>query len=313
MLPRHTPVMVVAAVVAALAGSAPAAAEDAKPRPGASRDAIFAIETLLGRAVDRVSPPHAARLVGSTFPARGYRLPGYGLVFVLTPRALPSGEKGAFVFRMDSPRRRVVRVETRRRAEAPAAPLDEEQQEIEILERQVLSLQAETEEARRAAEEEMARLVHDVRIRLTPAPPLPPDAPKALSPRAVDDAPLAPEPPEAPLPPQPPEAPLPPPPPWKFWFEAGAPQDDRTPEALVADVRAAVIEALAIPVEKLSDLGGDDFLTVAVDFVPGGFFASYARPQRTLVVRARVRDVEARGRGAITLEELRRRVLVVDY
>lgn len=301
MSARHAPVILVAAVLATLPGTA-AAGEEAQAPAAVPREEIEALEAQLDRAVDRVSLPHAARLVGRTESARGYRLPGYGLVFVLTPRALPSGEKGTFVFRVDKPRHRVVRVETRRGPEATAP--DPEEQEIETLERQVLTLQAETEEARRAAEEGMERLVHDVRIRLAPVPAPAPDAPEAPSPPAVGGAPPAPE---------PPEAPLPPPPPWKFWFEAGAPQDDRTPEALVADVRGAVIDTLAMPRETLSGLGGDEFLTVAVDFVPGGFFASRARPERTLVVRARVRDVEARGRGAITLEELRRRLLVVDY
>jgi hypothetical protein len=74
-----------------------------------------------------------------------------------------------------------------------------------------------------------------------------------------------------------------------------------------------VIDALEVPAGTLSGLGGDEFVTVAVDFVPGGLLAVHARPERTLVVRARIRDVEARGRGAITPEELRQRVLVVEY
>jgi hypothetical protein len=74
-----------------------------------------------------------------------------------------------------------------------------------------------------------------------------------------------------------------------------------------------VIDALEAPDVKLSGLGGDEFLSVAVDFVPGDFFAASARPEHTLVVRARVRDIEARTRGAITPGELRRRVLVVEY
>ena len=52
---------------------------------------------------------------------------------------------------------------------------------------------------------------------------------------------------------------------------------------------------------------------MAVDFVPGGLFAAQARPEKTLVVSARVRDVDARARGAITPEEFRRRVEVTEY
>ena len=343
MVSRHTPTLAVAAILGVLAGPA-ARGEETRARTAVPREEIETLEARLDRAVDRVSLPHATRFVGRAETARGYRLPGYGLVFVLTPRALPAANKGVFVFRTGHPRHRVVRVETpadvstsasrgqapadvstsasrgqaRREPEPPAATPRAEEQEIETFERQVLTLQAETEEARRAAEEEMERLVHDVRIlRLAPSlletPPPAPEAPRAPSPEAPAAAPAVPPLPEAPITPSTPEPPLPPPPPWKFWFEAGAPQDDRTPEALVADVRAAVIDALGMPGGTLPGLGGDEFVTVAVDFVPGGFFAAHARPDHTLVVRARVKDIEARGRGAITPEELRQRVLVAEY
>jgi hypothetical protein len=82
---------------------------------------------------------------------------------------------------------------------------------------------------------------------------------------------------------------------------------------VVADVRAAVIEALTTQGGRLVGLGSDERVTVAVDFVPGGIFAAQARPQKTLVVTARARDVDARARGAITAEELRRRVEVAEY
>ena len=52
---------------------------------------------------------------------------------------------------------------------------------------------------------------------------------------------------------------------------------------------------------------------MTVDFVPGGIFAAQARPERTLVVSVRVKDVDARARGAITPEELRKRVEVTEY
>ena len=172
--------------------------------------------------------------------------------------------------------------------------MDDEQ--IQTFERQVLVLQHETEAARRAAEEDMERLVEDVRVRVALPPAVAPPAP------------------EAPAPPSPPEAPPPPsPPPWKFWFETGTPEEKRTPEAVVADVRGAVIDALAAQGGRLVGLAGDERVTVAVDFVPGGIFAAQARPGKTLVVSVRVKDVDARARGAITPEELRRRVEVTEY
>ena len=78
-------------------------------------------------------------------------------------------------------------------------------------------------------------------------------------------------------------------------------------------MRGAVIDALAAQGGRLVGLVGDERVTVAVDFVPGGIFAAQARPGKTLVVSVRVKDVDARARGAITPEELRRRVEVTEY
>jgi hypothetical protein len=201
MVSRHMPMLAVAAIVATVAGPARGAEEAKKRAPAVPREGIEALEARLDRAVDRVSLPQFARLIGRTDSARGYQLPGYGLVFVLTPRALPGGESGALVLRPGRHLRHVVRLETRSEPEPkPASEPDPEEQQIESLERQVLTLQAETEEARRAAEEEMDRLVQDVRIlRLAPSsvesPPPPPAAPQAPAPEAPV---VAPPPPPAP-------------------------------------------------------------------------------------------------------------------
>ena len=290
MSPHRTRLALVTTLVALVL---PVGAQE-KARPEAAREGIEAVEAQLARAVDRVSLPHAARLLGRAESARGYRLPGYGLVLVLTPRMLPGGEGQVFVLRGGAPKHR-VHVESRRPSTGEAEwTVDDEQ--IQTFERQVLVLQHETEAARRAAEEDMERLVEDVRVRVALPPAAPPPAP------------------EAPAPPSPPEAPLPPsPPPWKFWFETGTPEEKRTPEAVVADVRGAVIDALAAQGGRLVGLAGDERVTVAVDFVPGGIFAAQARPGKTLVVSVRVKDVDARARGAITPEELRRRVEVTEY
>ena len=309
---RRTRLALVAALLAL--ASASSAQQREGTGPVAAREGVEAFEARLARAVDRVSLPHAARLLGRAESARGYRLPGYGLVLVLTPRMLPGGEGQVYVLRRGAPKHR-VRVESRRPSTGePTWTVDDEQ--IETFERQVLVLQHETEAARSAAEEEMERMVEDVRVRVAPpsqvrvevhtavpeaqAPPAPPQAP---------DTPAPPTPPGAPrLHPSPPA-----PPPWKIWFETGAPEDKRTPEAVVADVRGAVIDALVAQGGRRVGLAGDERITVAVDFVPGGLFAAQARPEKTLVVSARVRDVDARARGAITPEEFRRRVEVTEY
>lgn len=297
---------ILAAVLVALA--VPAAAEErAKSRTATPREGMEALESHLARAVDRVSMPHAARLLGRIESARGYRLPGYGVVFVLTPRMLPGGHDQIYVLQGGSPAHRRVHVVPRRPpTRDTAAGADDE--EIETFEKEVLVLQQESEATRRAAEEEMDRIVQDVRVRT---------APPAEVQVEVQTMPEPPEPPAAPRTPPPPapaETPLPPPPPpWKFWFENGAPDEKRAPETVVADVRGAVIDALATRGVRLAGLAADERVTVTVDFVPGGMFAASARPEKTLVVSARVKDVDARARGAITPEELRRRVEVTEY
>jgi hypothetical protein len=51
---------------------------------------------------------------------------------------------------------------------------------------------------------------------------------------------------------------------------------------------------------------------VAVDFVPGSPFVM-ARPQRTLVVRVRKKELDDRAAGRIAPEELHRRIEYVEY
>jgi hypothetical protein len=303
MPPRHR-LLVQAAVLAVLALPA-AAQETKKARPAAPREGMEALEAQLARAADRVSLPHAARLLGRVESARGYRLPGYGVLFVLAPRTLPGGEGHLYVLRGEGSVHRRVRVETRGRGAGKPGPDD-----VETFERQVLVLQQEAEATRRAAEEEMEHLVQDVRVRVAPPAEVHVEVHEIPEPPATPPAPGA---PAAPSPQTAPEAPLPPaPPPWKFWFETGTPPETRTPEAVVADVRAALVDALANQ-GRLAGLAGDERVTVTVDFVPGGIFAAQARPEKTLVVSARVRDVDARARGAITAEELRKRVEVTEY
>ncbi len=308
----------------ALGIGAPAAAQQprtpaAKPapqeQPNPVRDGLETLEARLDRAVDRVSLPHAARLLGRAEVARGYRLPGYGLVLVLTPRALPGGEGEVYFLGPGKGRR--MRVDKRQKGTSQTVVVNiDDSDGLETFERQVLVLQHETEAARLAAEQEMDRMAQDMRVRIAPpaatrgatharsrrAPPPPPQAPVAVA---------APVPP---VPPAPPVAWTAAPPPWKFWFEVGSPAETREPEAVIADVRASLVETLlAADAATLAGLGADERVTVAVDFVAGGLFVANARPSRTLLVSVRGRDVAARGRGAISAEELRRRVEVSEY
>jgi len=308
----------------------PATKEPAPP----VREGLETLEARLDRAVDRVSLPHAARLLGRAEVARGYRLPGYGIVLVLTPRALPGGEGGVYFIDGRGPKSRRVRIQQRPKGTTETVVVNVDDSDgLETFERQVLVLQHETEAARLAAEQEMDRIAEDMRVRIAPPPPPVPveeptpvaagarPAPRPLpappvTPPAAEAPlpPLAPEPPVAPAPPLPPVAWTAAPPPWKFWFEVGGPAETRAPETVIADVRASLVETLvAADAATLAGLGADERVTVAVDFVAGGLFVANARPSRTLLVSVRGRDVAARGRGAISAEELRRRVEVSEY
>ena len=308
MPPFRTHLALVTALLALAAGAS--AQQRAGTGAAPPREGVEALEARLARAVDRVSLPHAARLLGRVESARAYRLPGYGLVLVLTPRMLPGSEGQVYMLPGGAPRHRRARVESHPSSAGESEwKVDDEQ--IKTFERQVLVLQHETEAARSAAEEEMERMVEDVR-RAFPPSQVSVEV-HAAAPEA-EALPTPPQAPEAAAPPVPPVPPSPPaPPPWKFWFETGAPLDKRTPETVIAEVRGAVIAALAAEGAQLVGLAGDERVSVAVDFVPGGLFAAQARPERTLVVTARVRDVDARARGAISLDEFRRRLDVSEH
>ncbi|HXY39291.1 MAG TPA: hypothetical protein VEQ10_06455, partial [Vicinamibacteria bacterium] len=303
------------AATPSLPAQAPSARNRSAPPAGTaanaaavSREGIEELETQLDRAVDQVSVPRPAMLLGRA-ATRGYRLPGYGIVFILSPRALPG----------DGPELRQRHRVKLRHLPAPGwptpppptpGPSGDEPPELVSLEHQVVVLQQETEEARRAAEEDMDRIVQDVRVRLGPdhfelATPTPAEEPPAT--------PVAPAAPTAAAPPSPAETPLPPAPPWKFWFDAPSAADSRTPEAVIADVREALVTTLEDAGGRVRGLRPEEFVTVAVDFERGGLLAQHQRPTRTLVVRARVRDCEAGARGALAKDELRRRVEVVEY
>ncbi len=295
-MPRSSTPLIVAAVLAGLVPPALAAQKESeKSRPAVSREELEAVAATVARAVDRVSLPHAAPLLGQPESARAYRLPGYGIVLVLPPRTLPGGEGQIYVF--GGPKHRRTRPVVAHPSTGEPSPPDEEA--IENYERQVLVLQHETEAARRAAEEQTERILqilHDARVRAGSEPEVHVELPGA--------------PPTPSLPPTPDAAAAPPP--WKFWFQTNEARETRTPEAVIADVRVALVDALASGV-RVSGLAGDERVAVTVDFAPGGIFAASARPERTLVVTARARDVEARARGAITPEELKKRVEVTEY
>jgi hypothetical protein len=109
-----------------------------------------------------------------------------------------------------------------------------------------------------------------------------------------------------------PPVPPPPIPPWRFWSESEEPEEPRSPERLVLDVRSAVTDVLEAQGPPLR-LEPEEFVVVVVDFLPRSAFATRTRPARTLVVRVKKRELDARAAGQLASDELRRRIEYSEY
>jgi hypothetical protein len=210
--------------------------------------------------------------------------------------------------------------------------LEVEQQEWtrpreEVLRRQMRMIEEQAEMFRRAAERARMEAERSVRERLPPLPPyvvavpethemppLPPVPPApplpavTAVPATPPSAPVAVSAPRPPAPPEPPDAP---PPPWRFWFDVSS--EDEEPEApapapasVIAAARDALAAGLASYARPLASLGPDEFVSVAVDFVPER--VPRARASRTLMARVRVRDLTDHQAGRLSAAALRQRI-----
>jgi len=258
---------------------------------------------------------------------RAYHLPGYGAFVVLAPRALPreprprGAESRAFedlLRRLEQSVAEVRDPEERRRLQETVAALRAGMPPgppgtmmMRLLPRPAgppadpAAMQESAEAFRREAELAMARAERDVIVRLRrsgedmPLPPVPP-MPPAPTPPTPRVAPAA-----RPFPAHPPL----PPPGWTFDLATG-PADTIAPDRLVSDVRRAIVTGLGSYRGALALLGPDDYVVVAVDFVPR--MADGTRP-RTVVARARKRDLAEHRAGRLTPEALHARVAFDEY
>jgi hypothetical protein len=311
------------------------------PQAAAVRGDLQALGAVLDRAVAQVSRASGALIMGGA-SSRGYRLAGLGAVFVLPPRALPP-DRQVFVMRrrgaageavmerlvkdaqdemertFDTLRRaeqeRVRQEQRRAEGEAREAKLRSEagrrrdaqalDRELREIENEVEAFQREAEAARQDAERALEEVTRAIRIRLAEEVTQPPQAvaPPAASAPAAPVAPIAPEPGTPPMPPTPP---------WHNWFESGSEAEARTPQQVILAVRAAVTQALESHGARLRSVRPDESVIVAVDFVPRAFLGP-GGPERTLVVRARKKDLDERSTGHISADELRKRIEYLEY
>ena len=296
----------------------------AQQTAGARQD-VEALERALDGAVRQVSRASVAHPLGVGEACRSYVLKGYGVVFVLSPRVLPSrgtiplpvrefeadeAALSAGIRAMEEGLKHVsspeIRAQMQRRMEAlrrmqqaprpstRGARIERPQdKEIRALEEQALVMEREADEARQDAERALEDVRREVQSRLIPPPAAP-------APSSARDA--GPEPDEAP-----------PPPPWHFWFDRDEEPAGRAPEAVIQDVRAAVTNVLETHGGRVRAVPPEEFVVVAVDFVPRGRFGAWGRPERTLVIRVRKKELEDRLGGRLASAELRKKIEYVEY
>jgi hypothetical protein len=313
--------------LAVLAGAAPLGAQPAQGPRGELEAFAGALERALARVsrpATTVLLPHAAESV------RGYHLKGYGAVFVVPARALPPArtraQQAETARALDQAARRIEevlkRVEDgplRRRVEATLKSLRDTEAELRAKagpEVQAFTDLEDVAELEPAFEPELASHAEAMRENAERMQDQVETALAQLERRVLPPAPRkAPADPDEPLPVQ---APAPPPaPPWSQWFES-EPGEVRAPESVVKDVGEAVAQVLEAQGPRLVLLAPDESVVVAVDFVPRsgrllvGLGPEMRRPraERTLVVRVRKRELDAR---RLAPEELRKRIEYVEY
>jgi hypothetical protein len=309
----------------------------------------------LGRALDdavlQVSRPARAGALPRGV-ARGYRIVGFGAMFVLAPRTLPAPQpvpspeeqrRSEIDLRMreKTARRAAGEPEPASEGAAPAATgprtleedLQELAQDVEIqlrlqaeasrmmgdglasmpadaradYERQMRALHAEAESFRQRAERRRAMAEQSVLATLgistgplattttatlsVTTAPVPQESP-ALEPAAAEEGSLV--------------------RPWTFWGPPpAAPVAD--PDGVIRNVGIAVARVLETQGSRLAHLPPQESVAVAIDFIPATARVATARPARTLMVRVRKSDIDARATGAIDATEFTKRVEVVEY
>jgi hypothetical protein len=101
-------------------------------------------------------------------------------------------------------------------------------------------------------------------------------------------------------------------PPWQLRID---PMDDPTPDprSTIQGVGDAVTAVLEQAGARLTALGPQEMVAVAIDFVPATRFGARPQPARTLTVRAKKADIDQRAAGQLSPAEFRQRVELVEY
>jgi hypothetical protein len=233
------------------------------------------------------------------------------MVLKSPPPAVVMGPPDASELRLEQLRRALETQMAEQLRALQAAERTDGEQERELarrMEGQVLELQARMESVRREVEEARMEAERQVEMRLA-FPPAPADVPGAPEAAAAPVAPAARPDAATPAVPAPPALPLAP---WQYWFNADEPVDGRTEEALVRDVKAAVTALVEKRGAMLRQLAPEEYVTVAVDFVPRMSILG-SRIEKTLLVKVKKQDLDERRAGRLSADELRQRIEYAEY
>lgn len=318
------------------------------------RTDLESLGAALDDAVLQVTPPARPSLQPRAV-ARGYRISGFGAMFVLAPRMLPApsalppvdepsappdghpatGRSEAEQRMSEKTGRRAAGDAAPPREAAPATPLslEEDLQELEQDVQQQLRMQAEAAlmggsiasmtvsqrtdyerrmralhehaeefrqrvERRRQLAEQTVLQILGVAVVASPAPP----------PLAIAIVPLTEPAPQRAFGMA--EASLTVRSPWAAFARPASPPP--AADGVIRNVGVAVARVLETQGARLVQLAPQESVTVAVDFLPGTT-PQPVRPARTLLVRVRKADIDARAQGAIDGTEFTKRVEIVEY
>jgi hypothetical protein len=285
-----------------------------------------AMERALGQSVARVSRPAQPFALGFD-DVRAFRLEGYGIVFVLSPRHLPggSGGRGGFVHRFrfqGEPSADLAQSREVLQDAIKSAPSEEVKDQIRSSLAALDRLQkgpvpagalAPAAEAEARTRSELKRLREDIELFRSQS-----EQEWARAERSLTEALAAANRQQDPAPPQPAppslvEIPEPvfPPAPWAVWFEIEE-NGETSPDEAVRGVRTAVTRVLEAAPPIPQGLRPDEFVAVAVDFLPREAFIREPKARKTLVIRVRKRDLDERRAGQISAESLRSRIEVIE-
>jgi hypothetical protein len=278
------------------------------------RRELVPLEQAFAEAVSRVSQPAAVAGLGGAEACRGYRLPGFGTLFVVSPRYVPermsirreptadlaradrelgkqiAGMEEALKTTSDEERKEAlstgIQKATAHRQLLRQRHAEQQQLEAEMraFAEQVQAMHFEAEKARQQAEQAMQQMQQQIGA---------PMEFQRVTDGGMGSASAV--------------------PPWVVWMQSASMEDRRTPEQVIEEVRTALMSVLEARGADAQSLEPEEVVAVAVDFYRSAAVGAPATPSRTLVVRAPKRVLDLVKAGQLTTADARKQFQVAEY